>query len=248
MPCGARVFTPSPRLHRNTFNPPREKGCVDYTIKDLPAEERPREKLERVGVANMTDTELLAIVLRTGTQGTNVKELAGDILNTYALPEIAERSMTELEQFDGVSTVKAGQLKAVAELATRLQREDRDRIASLGDVRARIRDMRFRTTEMLRVFHLSAGNELLHEQEVDGVVDGVGFEPRQVFRAAVRHDAAAVILAHNHPSGESSPTDADMRVTRDLVEAGEHVGVTVLDHVIVGEDVTSLREERPDLF
>lgn len=221
---------------------------MDYTIKDLPKEERPREKLERMGAASMTDTELLAIILRTGTQGTNVKELAGDILNTYSLPDIAERSMNELERFDGVSTVKAGQLKAVAELAMRLQREDRERITSLRDVRARVGDMRFFSTERLRVFHLSSGNELLHEQELDGVVDGVGFEPRQVFRAALKEDAAAVILAHNHPSGDSAPTDADVAVTGELVAAGEQLGVAVLDHVIVGADVTSIREERPSLF
>lgn len=221
---------------------------MDYTIKDLPEEERPREKLERVGAANMTDTELLAIVLRTGTQGKNVKELSGEILNTHALPDIAERSLTELTAFDGVSTVKAGQLKAVAELATRLQREDRDRVASLSDVEARVADMRFKSTERLRVFHLSAGNELLHEQEIDGVVDEVGFEPRQVFRTAVKQDAAAVILAHNHPSGSSAPTDADVRLTEDIVEAGEKLGVAVLDHVIVGEETASLREERPGMF
>lgn len=221
---------------------------MDYTIHDLPESERPREKLEQHGAGRLTDVELLSIVLRTGTQGKNVKELSAEILNTYSLDELGQRSLQELQQFDGVSRVKAGQLQAVGELATRLQREETEEIAGLADVEAQVADMQFLSHEQVRVFHLSNGNEVLSVQEIDGTVDAASFAPRTVFREAVREDAAAIILAHNHPSGDAAATDADIQVTEELVAAGAQVGVTVLDHVVVGDSVTSMRQTHPDLF
>lgn len=221
---------------------------MDYTIHDLPEADRPREKLRDHGAAALTDTELLAILLRTGTQGKNVKELSAEILNTYSLAQMGQRSLQDLQRFDGVSEVKAGQLQAIGELATRLQKQDRDTVSSLQDVEARVADMRYLESEELRVLHLSNGNELLHEETIDGSVDAVDVTARTVFRDALRHNAAALILAHNHPSGDATPTDTDVATTRDLVETGQRLGVTVLDHVIVADTVTSLRQEQPGLF
>ncbi len=221
---------------------------MDYTISDLPADDRPREKLETVGAGNLTDTELLAILLRTGTQGKNVLELSGEILNRYPLSELGDRSLTELQEFNGVSRVKAGQLKAIGELATRLQNEETEQITGLSDVTNRVQDMRYLSDEVLRVFHLSNGNDLLHEQEIQGSVDAVDFRMRDVFREALRENAAAVILTHNHPSGRSDPTSQDVAVTKDAVELGEKLDVTILDHVIVGDTVSSMRKHDPSLF
>lgn len=221
---------------------------MDYTIHDLPESERPREKLEEFGAANLTNTELLAILLRTGTQGKNVKELSAEILNRYPLSQLGNRSLTELCEFDGVSRVKAGQLKAIGELATRLQREDRETITGFSDVVARVEDMKFLDNEQLRVFHLSNGNEILYEQTIDGSVDVVDFKLRDVLRTALKENAAAVILAHNHPSGAADPTPQDVDVTREAIELGERLGITVLDHVIIGNDVKSMRKTCPDVF
>lgn len=221
---------------------------MDYTISDLPESDRPREKLETLGAANMTDTELLAILLRTGTQGKNVLELSAEILNRYPLDELGNRSMTELQEFGGVSQVKAGQLKAIGELATRLQNVETERITGLEDVKGWVQDMRYLSDEVLRVFHLSNGNEVLHEQEISGSVDAVDFRLRDVFREALRENASAVILAHNHPSGSADPTPQDVSVTEEAVELGETLGVTVLDHVIVGNTVTSMRKDDAALF
>lgn len=221
---------------------------MDYTIHDLPETDRPREKLEEHGAQYLTDTELLAILLRTGTQGKNVLELSGEILNRYSLADLGNRSLTELEGFDGVSTVKAGQLQAIGELATRLQNEATDTVSSFADVKNQVQDLKYADNEVLRVFHLSNGNHVLRRQEIQGSVDAVDFRLRDVFREAVRENAAAIILAHNHPSGESAATEQDILVTEEAVELGKKLGVTVLDHVIVGEQVTSLRKDTPQRF
>lgn len=214
---------------------------MDYRIKDLPEEERPREKLEDQGAKNLSETDLLSIVLRTGTKGKNVKELSSEILNRYSLEEIANRSLEELKQFQGISRVKAGQLVAVGELSRRLKVEEREEIRSLEDVKARVGDMKFLESEVLRIFYLNSGNEIIDEKEIDGGVSDVGFESKEILRDAIVCNAAAVILAHNHPSGKSEATQADIETTEELIETGEKLGISVLDHVIVGDQVASMK-------
>lgn len=215
---------------------------MDYTIKDLPESERPREKLEDHGASELTDVELLSIVLRTGTQGKNVKELASEILNTYSLDQLGNRELSELKSFEGISRVKAGQLQAVGELSRRMKKEEREQVSSLSDVKALSQDMKFKEEEILRVFYLSSGNELLSREEFSGGVSQVGAEPRKIFKEALNSNAAAVILVHNHPSGEADVTEQDLETTRELVDLGEKLGVDILDHVIAGEDFLSMRE------
>ena len=215
---------------------------MDYTIKELPESERPREKLLKRGAGDLTDVELLSILLRTGTKGKNVKELSSEILNTYALDELGSRQISDLKDFQGVSKVKAGQLKAIGELSRRMKKEDRETIQSLSDVEAVCGDMKFFQEEVLRVFYLSSGNELLEKREFSGSVSAVGAQPRKIFKTALNSNASAVILVHNHPSGEADATDADIDVTRELISVGEKLNVEVLDHVVVGEEFFSMRE------
>jgi len=215
---------------------------MDYTIKDLPKSERPREKLENHGSNNLTDVELLSIILRTGTKGKNVKELSSEILNTYDLDQLADRDLEDLKEFEGISRVKAGQLKSLGELSRRMKKEEKERIRSLSDVKSTCGDMKYMEEEILRVFYLSSGNELLETEEFDGSVDSVGIEPREVFKTALRVNSAAVILAHNHPSGKTEATEQDLENTSEIVELGEKLGLEVLDHVVVGEGFFSMRE------
>jgi DNA repair protein radc len=216
---------------------------MDYTIQELPEEERPREKLESLGADKMTSVELLSIILRTGTQGKNVKELSSEILNKYSLSELGNQGLESLKEFEGVSRVKAGQLKALGELSRRVEREEREKIENLSDVRSQVEDMKFLDSEILRVFYLNSGNEIVGEEEFDGGVSNVGFDVQQIFRSAIESKASAVILAHNHPSGDSGATDQDLETTDEVIEAGENLGIDVLDHVVVGEDVFSMRQE-----
>lgn len=214
---------------------------MDYRIEDLPKSDRPREKLEEKGPGVLSDSELLSLVLRTGIPGKNVKELSAEVLDSYRVSELADSSLGELQEFEGISRVKAGQLIALGELGRRMKRGDRDKIDSLDDVKTQVEDMKFRQEELLRVLHLNSGNKLLGEDEFPGAVDAVSFEPRKIFRSALQSNASAIILAHNHPSGVAEPTDKDTEVTEEIIEAADRLGLEVLDHVIVGETVTSMR-------
>jgi DNA repair protein RadC len=208
---------------------------------DLPESERPREKLEDNGVEALSDAELLAILLRTGIKGKNVKELSYEILDEFSLEKLSEASMNDFKDLEGISKVKAGQLKAIGELGLRLQREERDKIENLSDVKARVEDLKFKSSEVLRVFYLNSGNEIVAEKEFEGAVSNVSVNPKKIFSEALKNDAEAFILCHNHPSGEARPTEQDIDFTEDLIRSGRSLGLDVLDHVIVGEEVCSMR-------
>lgn len=214
---------------------------MDYSIHDLPESERPREKLEDNGVEALSDAELLAILLRTGIKGKNVKELSYEILDEFSLEKLSEASMNDFKDLEGISKVKAGQLKAIGELGLRLQREERDKIKNLSDVKARVEDLKFKSSEILRVFYLNSGNEIVAEKEFEGAVSNVSINPKKIFSEALKNDAEAFILCHNHPSGEARPTEQDIDFTEDLIRSGRSLGLDVLDHVIVGEEVCSMR-------
>lgn len=214
---------------------------MDYSIHDLPESERPREKLEDNGVEALSDAELLAILLRTGIKGKNVKELSYEILEEFSLEKLSEASMNDFKDLEGISKVKAGQLKAIGELGLRLQREERDKIKNLSDVKARVEDLKFKSSEVLRVFYLNSGNEIVAEKEFEGAVSNVSINPKKIFSEALKNDAEAFILCHNHPSGEARPTEQDIDFTEDLIRSGRSLGLDVLDHVIVGEEVCSMR-------
>ncbi|MFT4893036.1 MAG: DNA repair protein RadC [Candidatus Nanohaloarchaea archaeon] len=214
---------------------------MDYRIKDLPKCERPREKLEQNGSSSMTEVELLSLILRTGTSGKNVKELSADILSSYSLGSFADRTLDELQEFQGISKVKSGQLKALGELARRMQKEEKEDISSFSDIKPRVQDMKFMEKEVIRILILSSGNKLLNEIELEGEVSSASFSPRKVFRKALLDNASAIILVHNHPSGNPNPTDRDIKTTREIVELGKSLGVEVLDHIIVGNTVESMR-------
>lgn len=215
---------------------------MDYSIKELPKSERPRERLQQNGVNSLTDVELLSILLRTGTSGKNVKELSSQILNSYPLSSLSERSVEDLKEFGGISNVKAGQLKAIGELALRMQNENKEKISSFSDVKGRLQDMKFLEKEKAKLFLLSSGNELLHEEEFDGEVGSVALQPKKIFRFALKHNASALILAHNHPSGKAEPTQKDIETTEELVETGDKLGIDLLDHIIVGKTAKSMRK------
>ncbi|MBC5793126.1 MAG: DNA repair protein RadC [Nanohaloarchaea archaeon] len=214
---------------------------MDYRIKDLPESEQPRQKLQDHGVDSLTEAELLSLIIRTGTEGKNVEELSSEILSSYHISSLADRKLEELKQFRGISDVKASQVLAVGELSRRMKNEPRQKIDCLSDLEALVQDMKYLETEELRLFLLSSGNEVLGKHTFEGRVDSVNFSYREIFREAVRSNAAAVIMAHNHPSGYSRPTEKDVKTTKQMIELGEKLDVTLLDHVIVGEDVSSMR-------
>lgn len=215
---------------------------MDYTINDLPESERPREKLAEHSVSSLSDVELLSIIIRTGIQGKNVKELSQEILNEVSLKGLADRSLEELKEFDGVSKVKAGQLLAAGELGRRMKRVEREKIESFSDVKSQVGDMKFLESEVARIFYLNSGNEIVSEKEIDGGISSVDVEARKIFREGLQSNASALILAHNHPSGKAEATEEDIEFTKELIELGDRLGLEVLDHAIVGKEVASMRQ------
>ncbi len=224
-------------------------------LKDQPANERPRERLVARGPDALTHAELIAILLRTGLKGANVVQIGQQLIQKYgSLNALALAKVDELKQVAGIGQDKAATLVAAFALAKRMEQERRDESPVLDNPETVVNYMRetnrLRDVESLQVLLLNVRNKLIRVEEIsDGLVDTLLVHPREVFRAAIMANAAAVILLHNHPSGDPTPSDADIKVTRDLIRAGQLLKIEVLDHVIIGratatraKDYSSLKE------
>ena len=212
-----------------------------WRVKDIPARLRPREAMTRLGIENVNDDVLVAVLLGSGAPGLNVIDLSRALLKHFgSLSALTAASETELAGFKGVGPVKAQKLKAALDVGRRLQEEalgERVTIRTPEDVerllKAKVRGLE---TEVFWSIHLNAKNVVVGAPRVitRGLLDASLVHPREVFREAVRAATAAVVVAHNHPSGDPSPSAEDVRVTKQLVEAGRVVDIKVLDHVILG--------------
>ena len=225
-----------------------------YRITDLPLSERPREKLHALGAERLDTAELIAILLRTGTSGRSAIEIGRDLLAQFqTIERLAAASVEELSAIKGVGTAKAVQLKAAFALASRLPatREARPMLRTPRDVADRLREeMQHFEVEEFHVLMLDTKNRLIRDIKVSkGTLNASLVHPREVFREAIRAGAASVILVHNHPSGDPTPSGDDIRITREMMEAGRLLKIEVLDHIIIGkrdsgrtEDYVSVKE------
>ena len=209
-------------------------------ITDWPEGERPRERLLALGPEALSDAELLAIYLRVGVRGKSAVDLARDLLHRFGgrLGALAVASEREMAEVSGIGLAKAAQLKASFELARRAIRQDMetlDNFGSPGKVRDWLRlQLAHRPQEIFMALWLNAQNRLIKAEEMfTGTLTQTSVYPREVVKSALAHNAAAVILAHNHTSGLSEPSKADEILTRSLKEALAMVDVRVLDHFIV---------------
>jgi len=214
------------------------------TIHELPPEERPREKLTLRGASALSDSELIAILLRTGVQGANAIEVARQLLAKYgSISGLARCSVAEIARIKGIGQAKAVQLAAAFGLGARLAREtfsqmkvDEPAIVYqlLGP------EMRALHRESLRVLLLDTRYHLIRIEEISvGSMNESIAHPREIFRPALIYSAYAVIVVHNHPSGDSTPSDADRKLTRRLKEAAELLKISLLDHIIIGAPGTN---------
>ena len=225
-----------------------------YRITDLPLSERPREKLHALGAERLDTAELIAILLRTGTSGRSAIEIGRDLLAQFqTIERLAAASVEELSAIKGVGLAKAVQLKAAFALASRLSatREARPMLRTPRDVADRLREeMQHFEVEEFHVLMLDTKNRLIRDIKVSkGTLNASLVHPREVFREAIRAGAASVILVHNHPSGDPTPSGDDIRITREMMEAGRLLKIEVLDHIIIGkrdsgrtEDYVSVKE------
>ncbi len=219
-------------------------------LKDLPEDLKPRERLYQLGPEVLSNREILAILLRTGSQGENVLELAERILTEAGgLVGLARLSIHELEQVHGIGPAKAAQVKAALELGKRSISADpatRPVINSPSDVADLVmEEMRNLDREHFRIMHLSTRNNVLGISAVSvGSLNSSIVHPRECFKEAIRRNANSIILLHNHPSGDPSPSREDLDITRRLTEGGKILGIEILDHVIIGEKrYVSLKEQ-----
>lgn len=208
-------------------------------INDLQPEDRPREKLASKGAESLSNAELIAIALRTGTRGASALEIAHQLLKKYSsLTSLSRCSVDELASNNGVGTAKAAQLKTALSLGDRLAREKlvRTKIDAPEIVYELVgTEMRMLERESLRVLLLDTRYHLIRIEEVScGSLNESVAHPREIFRPAIQSAAYAVILVHNHPSGDPSPSEADHRLTRRLTEAADLLQINLLDHVIIG--------------
>ncbi len=202
--------------------------------------DRPRERLFRLGAAALSQAELLAILITTGRSGRNALELSGDILaSSGSLSGLARRHVAELARTNGVGQAKAARIAAALELGRRLQEEgrgERPRIKSPADVfrwfAPRMADL---AAEEFHVLALDSQSAVLRDLLVTrGILNSSLVHPREVFRGAIAEAAAGIIVAHNHPSGDPTPSPDDRAITRQLIEAGRIIDVPVYDHIIIG--------------
>ena len=223
----------------------------DYhpTIKELPTGERPRERLLNYGPSALSNAELLAIILRTGTPSENVIQLAQRLLATFdGLGGLVRASAAELETVKGLGPAKVTQVKAAMELGRRLLVEapgERPQIRSPADAANLVMsEMSYLEQEHLRVLLLDTKNRVQASPTIyKGNVNTSVIRIAELFREAIRHNSTAMIAVHNHPSGDPTPSPEDVQVTRHIVEAGNLLDIEVLDHLIIGQGrYVSLKE------
>ncbi|NQW31011.1 MAG: DNA repair protein RadC [Ignavibacteria bacterium] len=218
-------------------------------LNGIQTSDRPRERLVRIGAKALTTVELLALLINHGTSGSSAIDIAMDLLEKFPkLTDLAGRDVSELKRIHGMGTAKAATLCAAFELANRIQGEPFDSGKIIGSphnvykmMSPKLRHLRF---ESFHVLLLNTANQIVRDIIVsEGSLNSVTIHPREVFRMAITENAAAIILVHNHPSGNTEPSPQDISITKQIADAGIVVGIKVLDHLIIGGDYyTSLAE------
>ncbi len=219
-------------------------------IRDVAKFDRPRERLLREGARSLSHQELLAILLRTGTKEQSVYSLANRLLKKLdKMQDLREMSAEELMMIKGIGEAKAAQILAAVELGRRVYRQNdqhRYRIRTPKDAASYVMlDLSGLKQEHFVALYLNVKNEIIHAQTIFiGSLNASIVHPRELFREAVKRSAASIIVAHNHPSGNVTPSEEDIEVTNRLVEAGQIIGIEIIDHIIIGDyNFLSLKEK-----
>lgn len=223
---------------------------TNYTIKSIPMDDRPQEKLLKHGANTLSNSELIAVILRTGSKNENVVMLAQRILNEdgKGLRNIAEGTAEKFKTYKGINNVKAAQLMALAEISKRIStlKIEKIKISSPGDAAVvMMEEMRYYKKEYFKIILLDTKNNIKKVSQISiGSLNSSIVHPREVFAEAVANSSSSIILVHNHPSGETEPSHEDIVLTNRLDECGKILGIKVLDHIIIGDGVFfSFKEE-----
>lgn len=209
-------------------------------VMEIPSDERPRERLIRYGTSGLSNTELLAIILGHGTKDNDAISLAQHILTTIPISKMVNATIGELKKINGIGIVKSIQIKAMFALVKRSQinTNKKTKIRCARDV---YNFMKTRTEHLEKehffVLHMNTKNVIIELETISiGTLNATIIHPREVFRRAIRNNVNCIIIAHNHPSGESSPSREDGEITKRLNEAGKILDIKVIDHIVIGKD------------
>lgn len=221
----------------------------DYSIQSIPVAERPRERLQHQGSEALSNSELLAIILGSGTKGKSVLQLSQELLAKFGgLEHLADATIEELCEVKGLGNAKAIQIRAVVTLASRLSQKERGIKIKIDHPQSAYHllkdELESEKKEVFKVLLLDVKGYVISQQLISvGTLSRSLIHPREVFYPAIRHKAASIILAHNHPSGDPTPSQEDFDVTAKLVEVGKVMGIPVRDHLIIGDNqYISLRQ------
>lgn len=221
-----------------------------YRLRDVPDEERPRERMMRYGAEALSHAELLAILLRTGTQRESAVHLAGRVLKECGtIRNLVDMGIQELTAIRGIGPAKALQIRAGIELGRRLARSRAGETVTVRRPQDAadyvMEELRYLKKEHFVCLFLNTKNHIIGRETLSvGTLNASLVHPREVFRAAIKMNSASIICAHNHPSGDPAPSPEDVTLTRRLAEAGELVGIDVLDHIVIGDGCyISLKEQ-----
>ncbi|MCT4508338.1 MAG: DNA repair protein RadC [Tepidibacter sp.] len=222
------------------------------SIKDMAKNQRPREKIILSGVNSLSDTELLAILLRTGNKNMSSIELANYIINmdkSLGIRKLAYTNIEELKEVKGVGTAKACQIMAAIELGRRISKfipEKKPKITGPDDIVSMyMEDIRYLKKEVFKAILLNTKNEVISDVEISvGTLNSSLVHPREVFIEAIKRSTNKIILMHNHPSGNPDPSREDKNITKRLIEGGKILGIDIIDHIIVGDGMYFSFKER----
>ena len=235
-----RKKSPAPTASIHSATPAAAATVTSRPISRWPESERPREKLLERGVASLSDAELLAIFLRTGTAGVSAVDLARSLLeDTGGLRRLLALEPAAMSAYPGIGPAKSAQLAAALELGRRYLAEQLHTLGPLQSpaqaadyLQSQLRD---RVREVFAILYLDSRHQVVHYEELfHGTIDGATVHPREVVRGVIRHNAAAVIVAHNHPSGVAEPSTSDTAITTKLRRALALIDVKLLDHLVIG--------------
>lgn len=218
-------------------------------IQEVPKQSQPRERLLAYGEKALSDHELLAIILRTGTKEENVLQLSMKLLNIFGgLSELKQASVSEFQMIKGIGPTKAVELKAAIEFGLRVSQSSIPKQGIITSTRTAgewlLNEMKDLHQEHLVTLFLNTKNEIIKKRTIFiGTVNSSVAHPREIFKEAVKYPTARIIIAHNHPSGDTEPSQADLLFTKRMISCGEMMGIELLDHLIIGHgEYLSLRE------
>lgn len=213
----------------------------NYKIKDIPISERPRERLKEVGVNNLTDKEIIAIILKTGTKDKNVSDLSIELLKKYSLEEFKYLSINDLTSIKGIGEVKAIELLAAIELGKRIYLKASKQLTKLDNAKAIWEDSKYLfiglKQECFYCYYFNNKQELIERKLIFmGTINQSTTHTREVFKEAYKVSASTIVCLHNHPSNDIKPSKADIIFTESLMRTGAIQGIPVVDHIIVGDN------------